>query len=73
MTCPCGHYDYVDSAAETLAQALTCKYHLHHLKPYSYIYIYIIDHRYRANRIIHEKLTGISLFPGIPHEPSEQE
>ena len=39
----------------------------------NHILIYIIDHRYRANRIIHEKLTGISLYPGIPHEPSEQE
>jgi plasmid maintenance system killer protein len=29
MTCPCGHYDYLDSTAETLADAMTCKYHLH--------------------------------------------
>jgi hypothetical protein len=35
--------------------------------------VYIIDHRYRANRIVHEKLTGISLYPGIPHDASEQE
>ncbi|CAF1548442.1 unnamed protein product [Rotaria sordida] len=28
MTCPCGHYDYVDSTAETLAHAMT--YHREH-------------------------------------------
>ena len=27
MTCPCGQYDYVDSTAETLTQALACQYH----------------------------------------------
>ena len=71
MTCPCGHYDYVDSTAETLAHAMTCKYHLHHLKPYSYIYV--IDHRYRANRMIHEKLTSSSLFPGMTHASNDRE
>ncbi|CAF1636162.1 unnamed protein product [Rotaria sp. Silwood1] len=25
MTCPCGHYDYVDSTAKTLADAMVCK------------------------------------------------
>ncbi|CAF1561793.1 unnamed protein product, partial [Rotaria sordida] len=28
MTCPCGHYDYVDSTANTLAHAMT--YHREH-------------------------------------------
>ncbi|CAF4326665.1 unnamed protein product, partial [Rotaria magnacalcarata] len=28
MTCPCGHYDYVDSTAETLTDALA--YHREH-------------------------------------------
>ena len=26
MTCPCGHYDYADSTAGTLADALACKH-----------------------------------------------
>ncbi|CAF3756457.1 unnamed protein product [Rotaria magnacalcarata] len=30
MTCPCGHYDYVDSTAETLTDALACKDHREH-------------------------------------------
>ncbi len=28
MTCPCGEYDYVDSTADTLADAMTCNYDL---------------------------------------------
>jgi hypothetical protein len=26
MTCPCGHYDYVDSTVETLPDVMACMY-----------------------------------------------
>ena len=43
MTCPCGHYDYVDSTAETLAPAMTCKYHLYlYEKDYIYLTAFIL-------------------------------
>ncbi|CAF4636540.1 unnamed protein product, partial [Rotaria magnacalcarata] len=29
MTCPCGHYDYVDSTAKTLSNAMICMYKLY--------------------------------------------
>ncbi|CAF1311941.1 unnamed protein product [Rotaria sordida] len=54
MTCPCGHYDYVDSTAKTLAHAMAY-------------------HREHGNRIIHEKLTGSSLFRGSQIDPNERE
>jgi hypothetical protein len=31
------------------------------------------DHRAHGNRIIHETLTGSSLFPGITYDPQERE
>ncbi|CAF4818698.1 unnamed protein product [Rotaria sp. Silwood1] len=54
MTCPCGHYDYIDSTAKTLADAMT----FHHI---------------HGNRIIHEKLTGSTLFRGSLLDLDEQE
>ncbi|CAF1484015.1 unnamed protein product [Rotaria sordida] len=54
MTCPCGQYDYVDSTAETLADAMAY-------------------HRKHGNRIIHETLTGSSLFPYMTNASFEFE
>ncbi|CAF4145813.1 unnamed protein product [Rotaria sordida] len=54
MTCPCGQYDYVDSTAETLADAMAY-------------------HRKHGNRIIHETLTGSSIFPYMTHNSFEFE
>ena len=31
------------------------------------------DHRYHVNRIIHETLTGNSVYPCIKHPPYEKE
>ncbi|CAF1029938.1 unnamed protein product [Adineta ricciae] len=30
MTCPCGHYDYIESTKETLSEALACTYLMQH-------------------------------------------
>ncbi|CAF1534303.1 unnamed protein product [Rotaria sordida] len=54
MTCPCGQYDYIDSTAETLADAMAY-------------------HRKYGNRIIHELLTGSSLFPYMTSNSFELE
>ena len=27
MICPCGQYEYIDSTAKTLADAMTCEYY----------------------------------------------
>ncbi|CAF1406327.1 unnamed protein product [Rotaria sordida] len=54
MTCPCGQYDYIDSTAETLADAMAY-------------------HRKHGNRIIHELLTGNSLFPYMTSSSFELE
>ena len=65
MTCPCGHYDYVDSTEQTLAHAMSCKKQI-------YIYIYtgikciVIDHQRHINRVIHEKLTGNAVHLDLP-------
>ena len=73
MTCPCGHYDYVDSTAETLADAMACMYDSHHHHEHFLCLCLTTDHRKHGNRIIHETLTGSSLFPGITYDPNERE
>ena len=72
MTCPCGHYDYVDSTVETLADAMACVYDSHHHEHFLCLYLNT-DHRKHGNRIIHETLTGSSLFPGITYDPNQRE
>ena len=73
MTCPCGHYDYVDSTAKTLSNDMICMYKL-----IIFVYLlrfssYDIDHREHGNRRIHEKLTGTSLLRGAIFDPNEDE
>ena len=77
MTCPCGHYDYVDSTVETLATSMACMYDSQDSYPHYYVIVCFdlrnTDHRHHGNRIIHEKLTGNSLFPEISYKPNETE
>ena len=39
MTCPCGHYDYVDSTVETLATSMACMYDSQDSYPHYYIIV----------------------------------
>ena len=82
MICPCGQYEYIDSTAKTLADAMDCKYHSQVMQIITSFSTFILlfhllftctDHREHGNRIIHEKLTGSRLFPGMPLDPREQE
>ena len=40
---------------------------------FHHICLWHTDHREHGNRIVHEKLTGSRLFPGMPLDPREQE
>ena len=57
MTCLCGDYDYVDSTARTLSDAMTCLSHAPVGREITSM-SFDLDHRNQANRIIHEWLTG---------------
>ena len=83
MICPCGEYEFIDSTAQTLADAMTCKYHFQvtqiHISLYTFFLLLLspialyADHREHGNRIIHEKLTGTRVFRGMRLDPREQE